>query len=198
MRVLSTQRLCFGNHGLPFIYEKTEVQKGATYWLSEFKVPGSWHCWHSGLNNSVVRGQPAYVDAEPWTWLLPTRCPSLVVQKVSRHTLTMGKENYPVKNHWIQWINLKVLPEERVSPGGSVVKNLPADAGVAGDVGSIPLSPGGGKGNPPGKSHEQKEPGGFHALAKSWTWLSDWARNHLKKAESCMKFMLRFLVLIWC
>ena len=36
-------------------------------------------------------------------------------------------------------------------PGGSVVKNLPANAGVAGDVGSIPelgRLPGEGNGNP--------------------------------------------------
>ena len=36
-------------------------------------------------------------------------------------------------------------------PGGSVVKNLPANAGAAGDAGSIPgsgRSPGGGQGNP--------------------------------------------------
>ena len=36
-------------------------------------------------------------------------------------------------------------------PGGSVVRNLPANAGTAGDVGSIPGSgraPGGGNGNP--------------------------------------------------
>ena len=37
------------------------------------------------------------------------------------------------------------------SPGGSVVKALPANAGDAGDLGSIPesrRSPGGGNGNP--------------------------------------------------
>ena len=36
-------------------------------------------------------------------------------------------------------------------PGGSVVKNLPANAGDVGDAGSIPgsgRSPGGGNGNP--------------------------------------------------
>ena len=36
-------------------------------------------------------------------------------------------------------------------PGGSVVKNPPANAGAAGDMGSIPeleRSPGGGNGNP--------------------------------------------------
>ena len=35
-------------------------------------------------------------------------------------------------------------------PGGSVVKNLPANAGAAGDAGSVPglgRSPGGGRGN---------------------------------------------------
>ena len=37
-------------------------------------------------------------------------------------------------------------------PGGAVIKNLPATAGDAGDMGSIPglgRSPGGGNGNPP-------------------------------------------------
>ena len=37
-------------------------------------------------------------------------------------------------------------------PGGSVVKNLPANVGDTGDAGSIPglgRSPGGGHGNPP-------------------------------------------------
>ena len=33
-------------------------------------------------------------------------------------------------------------------PGGSVVKNLPASAGDAGDSGSIRKIPGGGNGNP--------------------------------------------------
>ena len=48
-------------------------------------------------------------------------------------------------------------------PGGSVVKNLPANVGDTGDAGSIPgsgRSPEGGNGNPlsvflPGKSHGQ-------------------------------------------
>ena len=49
-------------------------------------------------------------------------------------------------------------------PGGSVVKDLPASAGDARDLGSLPgsgISPGGGSGNPlqlflPGKSHGQR------------------------------------------
>ena len=50
-------------------------------------------------------------------------------------------------------------------PGGSVVKNSPANAGNTGDAGSVPVwkrSPGGGNGNPlqpvflPGQSPEQR------------------------------------------
>ena len=45
----------------------------------------------------------------------------------------------------------KLLCFAWASPGGSVVKNLPANAGDPGDTGSIPglgRSPGGGNGNP--------------------------------------------------
>ena len=44
-----------------------------------------------------------------------------------------------------------VYPAHRGFPGGTVVKNSPANAGAAGDTGSIPglgRSPGGGNGNP--------------------------------------------------
>ena len=56
-------------------------------------------------------------------------------------------------------------------PGGSVVKNLPANAGAIGDAGSIPglgRSPGGGNGNQPlqysclGKSHGQRTLAGYN------------------------------------
>ena len=54
-------------------------------------------------------------------------------------------------------------------PGGSVVKNPPASAGDARDMGSLPgsgISPGGGSGNPlqlflPGKSHGQRSLVGY-------------------------------------
>ena len=72
-------------------------------------------------------------------------------------------------------------------PGGSVVKNLPANAGDTGDMGSIPgsgRSPGEGNGNPlqyflPGKSHEQRSLAGCGLwVAKNWTWLSEWRCTH--------------------
>ena len=62
-------------------------------------------------------------------------------------------------------------------PGGSVVKNPPANAG---DIGSIPgsgRSPGEGNGNPlqyflPGKSYGQRSPVGYSPWChKSWTQL---------------------------
>ena len=67
-------------------------------------------------------------------------------------------------------------------PGGSVVKDLPASAGDAGDVGLIPesgRSPGGGNGNPLQYSclKNSKDRGAWqatvHGVTKSWTQLSD-------------------------
>ena len=60
-------------------------------------------------------------------------------------------------------------------PGGSVVKNLPASAGDAGDSGSIRKIPGGGNGNPlqhsfqPRKSHRQRSLVGYNPWGgKEW------------------------------
>ena len=50
----------------------------------------------------------------------------------------------------ISYNELSILHVPKGFPGGSVVKNLPANAGASGDVGSIPGSgrfPGGGNGN---------------------------------------------------
>ena len=58
-------------------------------------------------------------------------------------------------------------------PGGSVVKNQPAKAGDAGDVGLIPglgRLPGGGNGYPLQYSClENAMDRGVHGVAKSWT-----------------------------
>ena len=67
-------------------------------------------------------------------------------------------------------------------PGGSVVENPPANAGDAGEVGSIPglgRSPGGGHGNPLQYSCLENPMDGrawratAHRVAKSQTQLSD-------------------------
>ena len=67
-------------------------------------------------------------------------------------------------------------------PGGSVVKNLPANAGATGDAGSIPgwgRSPGGGNGNPLQYSclENPRDRGAWcatvHGVAKSQTWLNE-------------------------
>ena len=68
-------------------------------------------------------------------------------------------------------------------PGGSVVKNLPANTGDTGDVGSIPgsgRSPGEGNGNPiqyscPGNPMDSGTWQATQSMrSQIWTWLSDW------------------------
>ena len=61
-------------------------------------------------------------------------------------SLLLGKDAFV--EQWAKW---PLLTENRGFLGGSVVKNLPANAGDMGDVGSKPgsrRSPGGGNGNP--------------------------------------------------
>ena len=72
-------------------------------------------------------------------------------------------------------------------PDGSVIKNLPANAGDASDMGSVPESgrfTGRGNGNPFQYSCLENfmERGAWqvtvHGVAKSQTWLSDWAHTY--------------------
>ena len=80
-------------------------------------------------------------------------------------------------------------------PGGSVVKNLPANAGATGDAGSIPglgRSPGWGNSNtlqnPCGIISWTEEPDKLQSMgSQSWTWLSMHARTHthLSKPTEC-------------
>ena len=72
-------------------------------------------------------------------------------------------------------------------PGGSVVKNPPAKKGAAADTGSVPgsgRSPGEGNGNPLQYSclENPLDRGAWwatvHGVAKSQTWLSNWAYTH--------------------
>ena len=81
-------------------------------------------------------------------------------------------------------------------PGGSVLKNLPANAG---DVGSIPglgRFPWVGNGYPLQYSCLENSTdrgawlAAFHGVEKSWTWLSDWAVTHAyKKCSGLLKIM---------
>ena len=68
-------------------------------------------------------------------------------------------------------------------PGGTVVKNLPANAGGTGLIPGLGRSPGGANGNPLQYSClENPMDGGawwatFHGVTKSQTQLSDWAHT---------------------
>ena len=76
-----------------------------------------------------------------------------------------------------------ITHECRASLVALVVKNSPANAGDTRDMGSIPgwgRSPGGGNGNPLWNSCLENSMGwgacqGLHGVAKSQTWLNDWA-----------------------
>ena len=77
-------------------------------------------------------------------------------------------------------------------PGGSGVKNSPANAGDAGHMGLIPgsgRSPGGGNGNPlqyPWLENSLDRGAlrdSVHGVAKSRTQLSDWARINAEIKE---------------
>ena len=77
-----------------------------------------------------------------------------MLSSVTVSTLTWGKDrlfsSHSLCNYWIFRIK-QTLRSCRGFPGGSVVKNPPANAGDAGDTGSIPGSgrfPRGGNGNP--------------------------------------------------
>ena len=72
--------------------------------------------------------------------------------------------------------NTELLPKHWGFPGGSVVKNLPSNAGAVGDNGSISGGGNGNRlqysslGNPMGRGAWWAT---VHGVAKSWTWLSD-------------------------
>ena len=71
-------------------------------------------------------------------------------------------------------------------PGGSVVKNTPANAGDTEDVGSIPALgriPGGGNGNPLqdsrlGKSHGQRSLAGYRLWDRRESDMTEWLSKH--------------------
>ena len=88
-------------------------------------------------------------------------------------------------------------------PGGSVVKNLPANVGNAGDTGSIPAwerSPGGGNGNPLQyscleKSHEQRSLAGYSQQGrKESPRLSMHAYNGIVFIQKNFSFK----IIYWC
>ena len=94
---------------------------------------------------------------------------------------------------------------------GAVVKNLPANAGDSGDVGSIPVgrSPGGGDGNPLQYFYLENpmDRGAWwatvHGVTKSRTWLSNWPYTHYIPGKRSPRFshLCVFILLLcgsWC
>ena len=83
-------------------------------------------------------------------------------------------------------------------PGGSVVKNAPANAGDAGLIPGSGRSPGGGNGNPLQYScleNPMDREGWWatvHAVTKSWTWLN----THTQACMQTHRIMSVFLFLL--
>ena len=114
---------------------------------------------------------------------------ALVLNLIPNTVLSEREKNsfIPLQAQWAPASKIYV-PTQRIwwgvlgFPGGSVLKNLTANAGDTGDLGSTSgsgRSPGGGNGNPlhcscldnsMGKGTRQAT---VHGLAKSWTQLSD-------------------------
>ena len=91
-------------------------------------------------------------------------------------------------------------------PGGSVVKNLPANKGAVWDEGLIPgsgRSPGGGHGNPLYSYLENSMDRGswraaVHGVAKSQTWLSMYITIHKKQiSEYILRTTLYLSMSLW-
>ena len=82
-------------------------------------------------------------------------------------------------------------------PGGSVVNNLPANAGVSGDASFIPgsgRSPGGGNGNPlqillPGESHGQRSLVGYSPKGRKESDTTEHART-----DTCILPLIYFVI----
>ena len=106
----------------------------------------------------------------------------------------MSIESIIPSDHFIFCCPLHLLPSifpsiRVLRIGGSVVKNLPANTGDAGDSSLFPgwgRSPGGGNGNPLQYSCQENPKdrearrATVHGVAKSWTQLHDWTGIVLK------------------
>ena len=99
--------------------------------------------------------------------------------------------------HWVisdNLVNKVILSKRWGFPGGSVVKNLPTNAGDTGSIPDLGRSPGKGKGNPLQYSclENPMDRGAWratvHGIAKSWMQLSKWKNKTFK----CWKLPLFF------
>ena len=87
-------------------------------------------------------------------------------------------------------------------PGGSVVKNPPANVGDAGLIPGLVRSPGGGNGNPLQYSclENPMDRGAWwaivHGVTKSWTQLNTHTHTHTQACMQAHKIMSVFLFLL--
>ena len=89
--------------------------------------------------------------------------------------------------------------QSKVFPCGSMVKNSPASAGDAGDMGSIPgsrRSPGGGNDNPlqyflPRKSHRQRSLAGYRPWDCKDSDITEQLSTHANRLDDLNHYLLQ-------
>ena len=123
---------------------------------------GAWDGWIASLTQWTW----VWVNSGSWWW-------------TGRPDVLQFMESQRVRHNWATELNF---------PNGTVVKNLPASAGNARDMGSIPMSERSlsvGNGNPFQYSclENSMDRGAWraivHGFTKSWTWLRDLASTHV-------------------
>ena len=101
----------------------------------------------------------------------------------------------------LKWDYIHTREAKEGFPSGSVIKNPPVHAGDAGDLDSISglgRSPGGGNGNPLQYSclkipmNRGAWRATVHRVAKSGTWLSNWAHTHREMEKVYYKICSKF------
>ena len=108
----------------------------------------------------------------------------------------IAKENHSAKTYFIPIFTV---------PGGSVIKNLPANAGDTRDVGLTPRSgtPLGGENGKPLQYSCWDNPmdrgdwqATVHGVTKNWTWLSNWTHAHTHTHTQHTHYFIAVLITI--
>ena len=123
----------------------------------------------------------------------------------------MHWSHLPLRTKYYTWFSPAIrgsysLTHYKGVPGGSVIKNVPANAGAAGNAGSVPRL-----GRPPGEGNDNAlqyfcrensmDRGAWwatvHGVTENWTRLSDWVLTHYKVTASAELVNFESLPLVY-
>ena len=148
---------------------------------------------------------------ETWVWFLGLEDPPEVMathSSILAWRICMDREAWQVTVHGLQKVGHNWATKHSMSwldfRGGTLVKNLPANAGDANDAGLIPVLGrylGGGNGHPLQYSCLENSMGRgdwrvtVHGVAKSQTWLGDWP--HIFEYHAYSLVIMQFTSSTW-